>query len=106
MLKVPGTGRGWRILLAFIGVAGLLLILFAGTKNLPKLMSLHRERKQLTVQIEEAQAMNQRLSRQIQELRVDPRAVEPIAREELGLASSNEWVYRFVQPENPPEQRE
>lgn len=101
MLKVPGTGRGWRILLALLGLTLLLLIFFAGTKNLPKLMALTREHRKLSLQIEEVQASNQHMQRQIADLQADPRAVEPIAREELGLAAAREWVYRFI-PANAP----
>lgn len=106
LLKIPGTGRGWRFLLAGLGLAALAAIFLLGSKNLPKLISLYQERKTLAAQIEDVKNTNQRLERQIHDLRVNPQAVEPIAREELGLAAPGELIYRFVPPRTASRSRE
>jgi cell division protein FtsB len=99
LLKVPGAGRHWGRALACLGVLTFALVLFLGQKNLFKLLSLYRERAEVAGRIAELKNSNQRLERQIQDLRANPKAVEPIAREELGLVLRNEYVYRFVPPQ-------
>ena len=99
-LKLPGSGRRWGRLLWLGGLAGLLAILFVGQKNVIQLVSLYHSRTQLGLQRESLQAANLRLQHQIEDLHAHPQAVEPIAREELGLAARGELVYRFL-PADP-----
>lgn len=95
-LKVPGSGRRWGKLLWLGGLATLAAILFIGQKNLPRLISLHQEFARLTAQRDALQVANTRLERQIADLHAHPQAVEPIAREELGLSAKGEKIYRFL----------
>lgn len=95
-LKVPGSGRRWGKLLWFGGLAALAAILFVGQNNLPRLISLHQDVTRLTAQRDALKAANLRLERQVRDLRTQPQAVEPIAREELGLALPGERIYRFL----------
>jgi len=104
--RLPGTGRGWKILAGLLSVTLLLLILFAGEKSLFKLISLQREQQHLQISLEKIKAGNLKLSRQIKDLQANPQAVEPIAREELGLVYPGEILYRFVPPsEASPRER-
>jgi cell division protein FtsB len=72
------------------------MVLFAGDKSLVSLLSLYKDRDRLAQELVEVEKTNQRLKDQINELRTHPQAVEPIAREELGLVREGERVYRFV----------
>ena len=60
------------------------------------LRSLYQERDRAAAEIADLKKTNQKLEQQIGDLRAHPEAVEPIAREELGLVRSRELVYRFV----------
>ncbi len=100
-LKIPGTGRVWKIVLGLTGVLVFLMVLFAGDKSLLSLLSLYKERDQQALEMADMQKTNQKLKQQIAELRAHPQAVEPIAREELGLVRAGELVYRFI-PERAP----
>jgi cell division protein FtsB len=97
-LKLPGSGRAWQVALGIAAAILLLALLLAGDKSLIALLGRYQERAQLTGQIEELQGVNQKWRQQVQELEAQPKAVEPIAREELGLVRAGELVYRFVPP--------
>ena len=98
VVRLPGSGRRWGILATGVAAVLLLLVLFAGEKNLPRWVGLSQERRALHTRIEALKEQNNRLRRQIQELEADPRAVAPIARSELGLVYPGEILYRFVPP--------
>jgi cell division protein FtsL len=57
----------------------------------------------LRVELEELRAENARLSSEIRDLRQSPRAIERLAREELGLARPDETVFliRESSPDDP-----
>ncbi len=74
----------------------LLLVLLAGDKSIFKVMSLYREQDHLTARLAELKQENKKLQTQISQLKSDPKAVERIAREELGMVRPDEVVYRFV----------
>ncbi len=95
-LKVPGSGRRWGKLLWFGGLTALAAILFIGQNNLTRLLSLQQDVTRLVRQRDALQAANTRLERQVKDLKAHPQAVEPIAREELGLALPGERIYRFL----------
>lgn len=95
-LKIPGSGRFWKLTLGLAVVAILLMVLFTGDKSLVSLLALYKDRARAAAEITDLKKTNQKLQQQIGDLRVHPEAVEPIAREELGLVRSRELVYRFV----------
>lgn len=101
-LRVPGNAPLWWKALAVAALGAVLVVLLAGDKNLVKLISLYHERDLANRQLEDLQADNARMQEQIRALQTDPKAVELIAREELGLVRADEWVYRFAPP---PEKR-
>ena len=60
------------------------------------ILSMLREREKveaLQTQLEDLRAENARLSAEITDLRTSPRAIERLAREELGLARPDETVF-------------
>jgi cell division protein FtsB len=98
VLKVPGTGRTWWLIIIGTGLAILLAILLMGEKSLLKAGALQNERKDLLAQMDAVRIENRKLTQQIVALQKDPKAVERIAREELGMVRPEELVYRFVPP--------
>jgi len=99
VLKVPGTGRVWWWVILGLSTVLILILLAAGEKSIFKVIALYHEQKQLFNQIEEIKVKNKKLQQQIEDLRTDAKAVERIAREELGMVRRDEIVYRFVSPE-------
>ena len=57
--------------------------------------------KQLQGEIDRLNQENGELSKQVQALRTDPKAVERVAREEMGLARPGEMIFKL--PEQPQE---
>lgn len=94
--RVPGTQKFWRHIVLLGCLTGLLLLVFAGNKNLAYLWSLCRESERLACQLEELKTTNQKLIQQIHDLQKDSKAIEGIAREELGLVQPGETVYRLL----------
>lgn len=101
-LRLPGTGRRWLVAALALGFAGLLFVLLAGDRSLPRLVRLAGEENRLRARLEELKQQNDQLRLQIRSLKDDPRAVAPIARSELGLVYPGEILYRFV-PTSPAE---
>lgn len=64
-----------------------------GDRGILQLVSQRERAEALARQIEEMRAENQRLAQEIEALQADPRAVERLAREELGLARPGEKVF-------------
>lgn len=95
-LKIPGSGRLWKALLGLAAAGVFLMVLFTGNKSLVSLLALYKERAHAAAEISDLKKTNLKLEQQIGDLRAHPEAVEPIAREELGLVRSRELVYRFV----------
>lgn len=87
---------------AWIVAAVLALLLVAGLfgdKGLLQLWRLRAEIEALHRDVQALEAENERLSRDIAELRDDPSVLERIAREKLGLVRPGERVLRF--PRSP-----
>ena len=57
-----------------------------------------RHLKHLEQKLSELKISNDNLSREIERLQSDPRAIERIARSELGLLKPGEIEYRFTAP--------
>ncbi len=87
-------------------VAGLLALLLGaavfGENGLLHLRRLRGEVETLHRDVQALEVENERLSRDIAELRSDPAAIERIAREELGLVRPGERVLRFPRSAPPP----
>lgn len=66
---------------------------FFGDRGLLHLMSQRERAEQLQLEIADLHAQNARLAAEIDALRRDPRAIERLAREQLGLARPGETVF-------------
>lgn len=64
-----------------------------GDRGILQLVDQKEREAQLARELEDLRAENLRLAAEIQGLRTDPRAIERIAREELGLARPGETVF-------------
>ncbi len=71
-----------------------------GDRGLLYLLAQKQGQRRLAEQVEELRAENQRLAAEISALRADPRSIEKIAREELGLSRPDETIFLIA-----PEQR-
>jgi cell division protein FtsL len=69
-----------------------------GDRGILNLLEKRREVDALQAELEDLRAENARLATEIAELRTSPRAIERLAREELGLARADETVF-FVRDE-------
>jgi cell division protein FtsB len=64
-----------------------------GDRGILQLVSQRERAEALAREIDEMREENQRLVREIQALQADPRAIERLAREQLGLARPGEKVF-------------
>lgn len=93
-------GRYARAILAF----GLFLIAIHDVFGSHGLLAMRRTQSQIRELRGEIDRLNQEnsdLSKQVQALRTDPKAVERIAREEMGLARPGEMIFKL--PDQPQE---
>lgn len=78
-------------------IIGMIVIVFVtGRKGLIRLVQLRIEESKLKSDIGKLNKNNVRLSEEIEKLQKDPKTIEKIAREELGLVKKGETVYKFV----------
>jgi len=88
-----GLRRKAALLASVIAIIALVVGSLFGDRGILQLMA-HRQRAlDLAREIEEIRAENVRLAAEVHALRTDPRAIERIAREELGLARPGETVF-------------
>jgi cell division protein FtsB len=71
-----------------------------GDRGILNLMSKRRQVEELRGELEALRAENARLSAEIAALKTDPRAIERLAREELGLARPDETAF-LIREEEP-----
>ena len=64
-----------------------------GDRGILQLVDQKERAAKLAQELEDLRAENLRLAAEIQSLRTDPRAIERLAREELGLAGPGETVF-------------
>jgi cell division protein FtsB len=87
-------------------ILGLALLLLAihdvfGSHGLLAMRRTQMQMQELRGQVDRLHQENSDLNKQVQALRTDPKAVERIAREEMGLARPGEMIFRL--PDPPPE---
>lgn len=86
-------------IVVFLGLAGLLVVVFSW--YLPLIQQNQRYRKQifeLEAKIHDQEKIGRQLRASIDAVQNDPRTLERLAREKLGWARSNETVIRFESP--------
>jgi cell division protein FtsB len=95
----PGARRRAWVLgtaIALIGLGGGAVF---GDRGILNLLQKRREVEGLRAQIETLRGDNARLAVEVAELRSSPRAIERIAREELGLARPDETLFLIREDE-------
>ena len=85
-----------------IALIALVVGSFFGDRGFIQLVAKREQAESLRREIEDLRAENGRLAAEIVALKTDPRAIERVAREQLGLARPGETV--FLIREEPPEQ--
>lgn len=88
---------GWRVLLA-AGIAaavGYLPLRVFGGGGLERARMLDRQLRDVRRRVVELRDENDRMRREAGDLRDDPRAVERVARDELGMVRPADLVFQF-----------
>jgi cell division protein FtsB len=88
---------------SIIALIALLVGSLFGDRGILHLVAQRERAESLRREIEDLRAENGRLAAEIAGLKTDPRAIERLAREELGLARPGETV--FLIPEEDPSER-
>lgn len=76
-----------------MGVVSLLVYLFA--REISHVYALHSENEKIIMESKELVIKNYELRRKIELMENDPKYVEKIIRDELGMIKKGEKVYRF-----------
>jgi cell division protein FtsB len=104
---VKGVDAGLRrkaaVIASLLALVALLVGSFFGDRGMLQLMAQRRKAELLQQEIQNLRGENQRLAEEIAALRSDPRAIERLAREQLGLARPGETI--FVVREDRPRAR-
>jgi cell division protein FtsB len=89
----PGTRRRAWLLGTGIALIALVVGSVFGDRGFLNLVEKRRHVESLRIEIESLRAENARLAAEVGALRSSPRAIERLAREQLGLARSDETVF-------------
>lgn len=95
--SLPLRRRKWTRYLAGAGVGVLVYVLLGGRTGVIELYRVRSEVRQLEVRIGAAARELDSLRTRIELLKGDTAAIERIAREELGMARSNETIFKFLE---------
>ena len=96
--SMPEARSFWSRYARSILVFGLFLIAIHDVFGSHGLLAMRRtqaQMRELRGQIDRLNHENSDLSKQVQALRTDPKAVERIAREEMGLARPGEMIFKL-----------
>ncbi len=99
--RSSSTGQSPKAARLFFWISAGIIILLLGTAWLGQdgylAVIVNKERvSELKKEIEEIKTKNKELHSEIRSLRSDKRAIEKIAREDLGLVKKGEVVYEFI----------
>lgn len=97
----PGLRKKAANLASVIALIALVVGSLFGDRGVLQLLAEKEKAADLARQIDELRAENGRLARDIAALRSDPRSIERLAREELGLARPGETVF-VIRDDAPP----
>lgn len=86
--------RGLPLLILAIAAVGAPLLMFS-KEGLPRLRTLEAEMSQVEAENAELAEEIRQLRLEVDKLKRDPKAVEAIARDELGLVRNTEVVFQF-----------
>ena len=87
-----------RVVASLVAVAALVWVAVLYFPLMHQNEVMRQQIVQLDRQIREEEAANRQVRLEIDSLKTDPRTVERLAREQLGLARSDETVVRFETP--------
>jgi cell division protein FtsB len=96
-----GLRRKAALLASVLAIIALVVGSLFGDRGILQLMAQRQRSLELAHEIEEIRAENLRLAAEIRALRTDPRAIERIAREQLGLARPGETVFLIRDADAP-----
>jgi cell division protein FtsB len=96
-----GLRRKAATLASIIALIALIVGALFGDRGLLHLIDQRHRAEALAREISDLQAENARLAAEIAALRSDPRAIERLAREELGLVRPGETVFLVREPTAP-----
>jgi len=92
------TGRKAFLLASFLALIALVVGSLFGNRGMLRLVEQRQRAQVLAERVAELRADNARLAAEIRALRREPRAVERVAREQLGLARPGETVFVLQPP--------
>ncbi len=84
-------------------LAGTATILVCNPRGLSQWRELHREHQELVRKNQVLEQENRLVFQEITRLRTDPKAIEHLAREELGLVRDDELIIYLAPPEEHKE---
>jgi cell division protein FtsB len=96
-----GLRRKAALLASVIAIIALVVGSLFGDRGILQVIAQRQRAQELALEIEEIRAENARLATEIHALRTDPRAIERIAREQLGLARPGETVFLIRDADAP-----
>lgn len=88
-------GVRWERLLPWLGVVLFFCLALLGDKGLLRLWHVADETTRLRTELDTTTAETTLLEKEIRALKTDPRYIERVAREDLGLVRQGEVLYRF-----------
>jgi cell division protein FtsB len=91
----------WLSIIPVAIVLSLLVVAVVGDKGIVCAIQSKNEKEELQRQVLSLELANQKLRKDIESLRSDPRYLEAIARKELGMVREDELVYRFTADSKP-----
>ncbi len=97
----PSFLRKHGRLILILAIAALLIHDVFGAHGLLALRRTQREMARLRTNISQLDKENRDLADQVKALKTDPRVIERIAREEMGLAKPGEKVFKLPPPPAP-----
>ncbi|HVO10566.1 MAG TPA: septum formation initiator family protein [Vicinamibacteria bacterium] len=95
----PGARRRAWVLGTLIALIGLAVGAVFGDRGLLNLVQKRQQIDELRQQIDTLRGENAQLASDVAALRTSPRAIERVAREQLGLARPDETVFLLHQPD-------
>jgi len=96
-----GLRRKAALLASVIAIIALVVGSLFGDRGILQVMTQRQRALELAREIEGIRGENARLAAEIHALRTDPRAIERIAREQLGLARPGETVFLLRDADEP-----
>jgi cell division protein FtsB len=92
----------WKIL--GLALAAVVIHDVFGSHGFLAMRRTQKQIDQLQAEIERLNQENQALSDHVNDLKTDPKTIERIAREEMGLARPGEMIFRLPPPQETPGQ--